>query len=182
MTDDEQLPIETEVLALKALEKRVGEGLQLAKAVAQHGYAEGESRKFRSPSGLKLGTVLLTDPEPAWQVTDRDAFEAHLRAYPANLEEVAEIDDLPGAVAYLTEHAPQFLAFVTRVTDDARKQAMEAARAGDEVPGVSRVKPRGVLQVRPDKQAADAVAELVAAGRLTWDGRRVLEQGTEQAS
>lgn len=176
---DEQLPIEVECLALKALEGRVKTGLAATKAIAAGKYRPGQSEKFRTDSGLKLGTVLVTDPDPQWVVTDKAAFEAHLRSYPGNLEDVAEIDDMDGAVAYLTEHAPQFLAFVSRVRDEARNAAFEAARAGDQVPGVERVVPDGVLTVRPDKQASDAVAELVTAGLLTWDGRRVLEQGRE---
>lgn len=178
----EPLPIEVEALALKALEARVKDGLNLSKACIT-GYSPGDKHTFRSPiSDRKLGMVYVTDPDATWQVTDRDALDAWLRADPAALEETVEIDDMPAALEALQDHAPHVLAFVSRVSEAARRSAVELAKAGGQVPGVERVKPSGSLVVRPDKAAADVIAELVAADLLTWDGRRVLPAGGQEAS
>jgi hypothetical protein len=41
---------------------------------------------------------------------------------------------------------------------------------------VARVKPEGVLTVRPDRGAAAAIAGMVRAGILSWDGRPAIDQ------
>lgn len=177
---DEPLPLEVEAIALAALGKRVKEQENLTRAVIAGDYHAGDKRTFRSPvDGSKLGQVYRTDPNPSWTVTDREALHAFLRADPANLEEVAEIDDMPAAVEALKECAPHVLALVQRVSGQAVTDAVERAKAGQAIPGVERRKPEGSLTVKADPNATDAIAGLIAAGRLTWDGRRVLEQSDD---
>jgi hypothetical protein len=73
---------------------------------------------------------------------------------------------------------------ITRLRDGAIDEVLaESKRAGKPaVPGVERVKPEGVLTVRPDRSAGDAIERMVKAGILTWDGRPVLAAGDEDGA
>lgn len=174
---------EIELLILATLSKRVAERIDLVKATVGTGFNEGDKRTFRSPAdNAKLGVVYRSDPDPAWKVVDRNALAAHLAGDPDNIEYV---DDIAGTqeqvLQVLAEHAPHLLARVERVRDDVVQAAVAtAAHGGDVAPGIARVKPRGTLSVRPDKNAGDAIERLVAAGVITWDGRPgVLPDGVE---
>ena len=180
-----ELPEEIEALALAVLEKVAKDGKDLVKATIGGRYPDGRRETFRSPiDGKKLGLVYRTDPDPVWTVTDAAAFDEDLRQDPANVETVAEIvGSDEQVIAVLAEHAPELLAVVTRVRQDARDAAIRAAKAGAEIPGVSKVKPAGSLTVTPDRnQARDAISGLIQAGLLTWDGRRALPEGTGGAA
>jgi hypothetical protein len=48
---------------------------------------------------------------------------------------------------------------------------LAAARGEEPLPGIERVKARGSLVVRPDRNAGQAVERLVQAGGIPWDGR-----------
>ena len=171
------LPPEFEALALAELARQAKSRTAAVKAVIGDRYAPGQRETFRSPvDGAKLGMVLRTDPDPEWRVVDREKLAAHLRADPANLETVYEIGDESAAVEVLRKHAPHLLVEITRVSVDARGDAVARAAAGETVPGVARVKPEGVLTVRPDRGAAAAIAGMVRAGILSWDGRPAIDQ------
>jgi hypothetical protein len=72
----------------------------------------------------------------------------------------------------LAEHAPELLARIERVKASTANAAVVAAARGKEpLPGIERVKARGSLAVRPDRNAGQAVERLVQAGVITWDGR-----------
>jgi hypothetical protein len=182
MTDN--LPPELEPLVLAVLAQRVKEATAAARAVIEHRYAEGTRNTIRSPlDDTKLGTVYRTDPDPKWSVTDRGALCKHLEDDPANVEYVDDIDGTNAQViAVLAEHAPWLLARVERVRAEAITAAVAAAARGEEpLPGIERVKPRGSLVVRPDKNAGPAIERMVAAGLLTWDGRLLeLPAGTSE--
>jgi hypothetical protein len=168
------LPPELEPIVLAVLEARVKEAKAAARATIEHRYAEGTRTTIRSPlDDSKLGTVYRTDPDPSWQITDRDALARWLGEDPRNVEYV---DDIAGTdeqvIEVLREHAPELLARIERVKAEAVNAAVAAAARGEQpMPGIERVKPRGSLVVRPDKNAGPAIERMVAAGLLTWDGR-----------
>jgi hypothetical protein len=169
---------EIELLVLAELSKRVRSRLAAVKAVVGGGFAAGDKRTYRSVVGdTKLGTVYRSDPDPEWQVVDRDALYAHLRQDRNNVETFAEILDEQAAIHVLREHAPHLLAEIERVDLAAVDAALDRARRGEQVPGVEKVKPEGVLSVRPDKNAGAAIERMVQAGVIAWDGTPVLEAG-----
>lgn len=176
-----QLAPEVEALALKALVKRVEARLTVVKALIGQRYPDGHGERFRAPDGSRLGQVLRTDPEPNWVVTDERALHAELRQFPGNVETVAEIVDLDAAVTVLAEHAPHLLAEVTRVRPEVVKAALAQSEAAGApaAAGIAQVKPSGVLTVKPDAKAGEAIERMVAAGLLTWDMRPALPSGDE---
>lgn len=171
-----ELAPEVEPLVLAVLESRVKAAKAAARVPLEKLYAEGESRKIRSPlDGALLGVVLRTSPDARWQITDRTALDAHLADDPANIEYVDELAvEGTALVAALRELAPELLVRVERVASSARAAAVLNAQAGEEpLPGVGQVKPSGVLTVRPDKGAGAAIERLVRAGLIRIDGRPV---------
>jgi hypothetical protein len=66
----------------------------------------------------------------------------------------------------------------TYVVDAALAQSRDTGTPA--AAGIARVKPGGVLTVKPDKGAAAAVERMVAAGVITWDGQPVLTTPTTQ--
>jgi hypothetical protein len=71
----------------------------------------------------------------------------------------------------LAEYAPELLARIERIEASAVDAAVAAVARGEEpLPGIERVKARGSLVVRPDRNADQAVERLVQAGVITWDG------------
>lgn len=175
---NEPLAPEVEALALAELAKRVKSRTDAVKATFSQRYPDGHKDTFRV-DGMKLGSVYRSDPDPKWQVTDWAVLHAHLREFPGNVETIYEISDETQAVAYLAEHAPHLLVELTRVNPEAVTAALEqsAATGTPAAPGISLVKPSGVLTVRPDAAAGVAVERLVTTGRMTWDARPVLEAG-----
>jgi hypothetical protein len=167
------LPPEIEPIVLAVLEARVKEAKAAARAAIEHLYAEGTRTTILSPlDGTKLGTVYRTDPDPTWKVTDRDALCKALEADPDNVEYVDIAGTNEQVIAVLAEHAPERLARIERVKASAVNAAVAAAARGEEpLPGIERVKARGSLVVRPDRNAGQAVERLVQAGVITWDGR-----------
>lgn len=175
------LPAEVEALVLAELAKRVKARTAAAKAVIGGNYAPGEKQTFRSPvDDTKLGLVYRSDPDPEWRVTDEPALHAWIieqDKYTATDVEIrggceAEV------LAVLNEHAPHLLEDVVYVRHGAIAEVLaESKRLGEPAaPGIEKVKPEGVLTVRPDKAAGEAISRMVAAGILTWDGRPALEQ------
>lgn len=172
------LPPEVELLALTTLAAQVRDRIAVVKAVVGTHYQDGDKHTFRSPlDDARLGQVYRTDPEPTWRVVDPDMLHRHLRHDPANMETVHEITDHQGAIEALRVHAPHLLAEVNRVSADAADDAVHRAAGGDPVPGVEKVKPAGVLTVKPDKAAAAVIGRMVEHGVLTWDMRPALPAG-----
>lgn len=184
-TEPVALSGELEAVVLAALAKRVKDRQEQVRAVIGQGYADGDKRAIRSPLGDKLGSIYRTDPDPVWQVVDREALYAHLRQDPSNLETVYDLDllngtdaTLPGGcelVQVLRDHAPHLIVERTVVSDVAVTTALARAVAGKAVPGIAKVKPAGTLTVRPDRAAGAAIDRLVDARLITWDGRPVLD-------
>jgi hypothetical protein len=174
------LPVEIQALVLAELAKRLKTGQAATKAIVGGRYEPGDKQTFRSPlDDAKLGTVFRSDPDPEWRIVDSAATLGHLREDPANVESYFEIGDEQSAIDVLHNVAPHLLIEVERVKPAAIDAAVERARQGEQVPGVERVKPEGVLSVRPDKNAGEAIERMVQAGVITWDGRPVLEAGRE---
>jgi hypothetical protein len=171
-----ELPEEVEALALAELAKQAKSRLDSTKAIIGAGYPDGRKETFRSPlDDRKLGQVWRTDPDPVWTVTDGVALDEHLAQDPDNLETTFEINaDASELIPLLLEHAPHLVDQVPRVTQAARTAAMAEAKAGQDIPGIARIKPGGVLTVKPDKDAAEVIGALADARLLTWDGRRAL--------
>lgn len=179
------LPSEIEALVLATLRKRVIEREKFVKALIGQRYPDGHRESFRAPDGSKLGMVLRTDPEPEWTVTDRAALVEHLMSFEGAM--VTEVgiapEDMPEALAVLAEHAPGLITETARLDPDAIDAALAQCRATGQAaaPGIERVKPAGVLTVRPDKGAGEVIERMVERGEITWDGRPVLPS-TEAAS
>lgn len=164
---------EIEALVLAELGKRVKARTEAVKAKFGQRYPDGHRETFRDPKfGLKLGIVYRTDPEPKWVVVDWDELHTHLRTFPGNVETVFEIADETQAIAYLAEHAPHLLVELTRVNPEAVTAALDQSAATGEAaaPGIGLVKASGSLTVKPDPQAGVAVARMVDAGLIEWDG------------
>lgn len=174
--------VEVETLAYAAIESEAKRRKELGKALLAQHYPDGRTERTRSPLGDRLGSVLRTDPDPRWQVVDRDALHAHLRTFPDATETVFEIADEPAAIEVLRVHAPHLLVEVTRVKQQWVDDALAQSRATQEAaaPGIDRVKERGVMTVKPDKAAFAAVQRLVARGLIGWDGRPALPAGDER--
>lgn len=191
----DQLPVsaEMEALALAELGKRVKANEKLTRTEFSQRYKDGDKETFRSPvDGAMLGMVYRTDPDPAPIVTDRDALVRHLATIPGCTETVVEIMGSEEQVlAVLAEHAPELLGQVTRVPDYVVSNVLAGCKAkgntkgpdGKPLAGVEMDKAGGVLTVKADpKTAGRAIEGMVAAGLLTWEGRRALPPGQEQAS
>lgn len=177
-----ELSAEIEALFLAELAKRVKARTAATKAVFGAAYAPGDKQTFRSPvDETKLGTVFRSDPDPEWRVVDWAALREHLRQDQANFETSHEIADEAAAIEVLREHAPHLLAEITRVNPDVVEEALDQSRrtGTPAAPGIERVKPEGVLTVRPDRNAGVAIERMVQAGVISWDGRPVLEAGQE---
>lgn len=163
---------EARALVLATLRQRVEAEQKMATALFSTALSAGVTLRLRSPLGDKLGSVLRTDPEVRWDVTDPDALDAHLRSFPGVVETTVGIDqaDMPEALAVIAEHAPHLLTETTYVPRSAVQAALAQSKATGEpaAPGISKVRPGGVIQVRPDKGAAEAVARMVRAGLVDW--------------
>lgn len=180
------LPPEVELLALKAIETEVVARQKMLKALIGQRYADGDKHTFRSPIGdAKVGMVYRSDPDARWEITDRDALVEHLKSFPGNLRvEVGIVPgDMPEALAVLAQHAPGLISETATLDPDAVSAALAQSKATGEpaAPGISRVKPAGVLTAKPAPDAMSEVGRLVAAGALTWDARPILP-ATEAAS
>lgn len=178
---------EVEALVLAELGKRVKARTDSVKAVFGQRYPAGHKETFRSPLDrrLKLGIVYRSDPDPKWQVVDREALHAHLRTFPGNVVTRHEvIGDEHEVVDILREYAPHLLAEVTVVPEWVVEAALEQSAATGEpaAPGIELRAPSGSLTVRPDVNAGPAIEAMVTAGLFTWDGRPVLPAGDEQAA
>lgn len=179
-----ELPAEVELLALKAIENEVVARQKMLKALIGQGYADGDRHNVRSPvDETKLGAVWKTDPEPRWEITDRAALVEHLMSSPGNVDVQVGIapEDMPEVLAVLAEHAPGLITETAVLDPEAIPAALAQSKATGQpaAPGIARVKPSGVLTVKPAADAIEVVGRLVCAGVLTWDGRPVLEPGQE---
>jgi hypothetical protein len=179
-----ELPPELEAIVLAVLEKRVKEAKAAARVPLESLYPAGRSAKVCSPldDTVSLGTVGREFPSSSWQVTDQAALDAHLADDPDNIEYVHELAiEGPALVEALKEIAPDLLVKVERVRPSARRAAVLTAAAGDApVPGISKVRGRSSLYVRPSKTAADEIERLVKAGLIQIDGRPVALPTSEQ--
>jgi len=178
----DRLGPEHEALILAELARRVKDRIVVLRAVIGTCYAPGDKHTFRSPiDDQKLGSVWRTDPDPKWQVVDRDALDAWLITQDRYRQEKVRVrpDCWPEALACLASHAPDTLEDVVRIRDTAVDEVLaECARRGVPVaPGVDLVKPEGVLTVKPAPTAGEAIAGLVRAGVVDWEGRPALDAG-----
>lgn len=153
---------------------------------------DGASVTLYAPSGTKIGKALRTDPEPTATVSDKTALDEWLRkAYPDQVQPVDVVsDDTDAVLEVLREHAPHLVRTVQVVDARMVPDVLEASKLAGEpmgpdgeldVPGVSVVKPPGVLQIRLEKSAKHAISEMWSAGLINLDGtlRRELTGGAE---
>lgn len=186
MSDIQPLAPELEALALKALESRVTAQIKLTKVEFAHRYPDGHKDTFRSPvDDAKLGQVWRTDPDPEWRITNRGALQEHLETFPGNFVTHLEVvGDDAEILAVLDQHAPHLLKEVSEIPEEVFQAALRESRETGEAvaPGIEKIKPGGVLFVKPDKDADRAIRGMIAAGLLTWDGRRAITAVQERAS
>lgn len=177
---------EMRALILAELAKRVAAEDTMVRALIGVAFDDGARHTYRSPlDGQKLGMIWRTDPEPKWKVTDPRALKEWL-ADPAN-GYVVDIVDLADGVAFeqvlavVQDHAPELLTVRSVVRDGAVDDVLAAAAEQGETdaPGVERIKPPGVLHVKADKAAGQAIEALVKAGMITWDGKAIEAGGDE---
>lgn len=187
------LPVEIQAIVLAELAKRVKTSQAATKAIVGNRYAPGDKQTFRSPvDDAKLGTVFRSDPDPEWRVVDDNALSTYLVDRDEYMEPVAEVLLPSGEIALMhpddelyrivSEHAPHLTRSACfRIRDGVVDELVaESKRLGKPAaPGIAKVKPEGVLSVRPDKNAGDAIERMVTAGLITWDGRPVLEVGRD---
>jgi hypothetical protein len=182
-----QVVPEVEALVLAHLSKVVEERDGVLRAIIGVGYADGDKHTFRSPiDHAALGAVWRTDPKPLWRVVDRLSFDAWLAGRDEYTDTDVEIRSgfEAEAFAVLAEHAPHLLVEAVRIRQGAEAEVLaECKRQKAPVaPGVELVKPEGRLTVKPADGAGEAIAGMVAAGVITWDGRPLELEPTEEAS
>ncbi len=177
---------EIRALILATLAKQVAAEEKLVRTEFSGTLMAGTTVRYRSPLDDPLGAVLRTDPKVEWRVTDPAALDAHLRTFPGCIETTLEIstEDMPEALAVIAEHAPTLLTERTEVALSAVQAALAQSKATGEpaAPGISKVRPGGVIQVRPDKGAAGAVARMVRAGLVDWASVLALDPAESEAS
>lgn len=174
------LPAEAEALILAELLKRVKARTNLVRATIPD-YRIGQKETFRSPiDDRRLGSVYRTDPDPEWRIVDPFALDEWLAGQDEYTETTVEVREGCEAEAFaiLEEHAPHVLEEVGRIQEFAATRAVDWCRINDKpLPGIEKVKPEGVLNVRPDPNAGTAIEAMIAAGVLTWDGQLAVEAG-----
>lgn len=190
-----ELSNEQRALILATLRKAVDGEQRLTTALFSPGYGDGDKRVFRSPlDDAPLGRVERTAPKAEWSVTDPDALHAHLAEHEGCMQDVTavlvpgigwhEVDPRDEIAVVLREHAPHLVADEQRVSADAIDAAVAQSRATGQpaAPGISRVRPAGVLRVVPDRDAVQTVARMWRAGALDWNQILALPTGQEAVS
>ena len=186
----EPLDPEIECLAYGAIEAEAKRRKTVAREMLGVSYPDGRTNRYRSPlpgrSGGALGSVLRTQGSEAWRVTDRAAFLDHMRQYEGCVETVYDVQTPAGSITGLTAvdelvvvlgaAASHLLTTRDRVVPDVEKAAIAQSEETGEAaaPGIALVYSPGEMRVLPAKGAIEAVARLVKAGLLNWDGSRAL--------
>lgn len=161
------------VAVLAELRKRVCAAYDGSKAEFAEQLERGTRLTARSPlSGTKLGTVWVTDPDPAATVVSRSELDGWLAAtYPEKTRET--ITDTAEALAVLREHAPHLIG--SEVPDWARNEVVKASDSAGvpvgpggeaDVPGVELRAKNPVVSQRLTTGAGEEIAELVRAGYI----------------
>lgn len=169
--DTKELTLSVAVLA--ELRKRVCAAYDGAKVDFADQLEPGTKMTARSPlTGAKLGSVWVTDPDPAATVTDRTALDAWIAAtYPEKTRET--ITDTAEALAVLREHAPELIG--TEVPDWARAEVTRASDAAGapvgpggelDVPGVELRDKKPTVSQKAAAGAGDEIESLVRAGYI----------------
>lgn len=187
-----ELSQEQKALILGTLANTVTAEKKLATALFSADYGDGDKRVFRSPlDDAPLGRVERTAPKAEWQVTDADALASHLSEHEGCMAQTTailvpgigwhDVDPRDEIALVLREHAPHLVADEQRVSQDAVDAAVEQSKATGQAaaPGITRVRPGGVLRVVPDKEAPAAIGRLVRAGLLDWSAVLALPTPTE---
>lgn len=152
------------------------------RAEAEEVFRRGDRLTVESPydDGTELGTVTMTKPAPVAAVTDETAFVGWMAdRYPDQCDDEVSIDPacMADAIAYLAEHAPDYL---TRPRTVVRPWAREAVLklsldAGqpigpggecdaDAPAGVAVNRPKPTVQVRLTPNAVPTVGRMLADG------------------
>ncbi|MGE0300923.1 hypothetical protein [Pseudonocardia sp.] len=185
-----------EAVALAELADRVDKRKTAVRALAGRDLADGDRRTIRSPLGDALGSILRTDPDPQWRVTEPHALEQWLRTqHPSGIERGWHVhvpgvdgpvwlDPLDELAVVLAEHAPHLLTAAERVVEQEVALLLEQSRdqGTPAAPGIERVKPAGSVRVIRAKTCGAAIERLVQAGQLSWDVRPQLSAGEAVAS
>lgn len=169
----------TDVIEVEADETLVDRAVivkQLAKTIAKYGddikieldkrLNKGDKKTAHTPAGDKLGTVSVSDPEPKAEVVDVEQFEAWIREHHADdLDVVFGFGPADVVAAVLAEHAPDLLTRETAIPTWLRANCLRLAVNRD-IPGTRKVRPVGVVSIRPNALAEEIVRELLAGSAI----------------
>lgn len=132
------------------------------------------------PDGYPLGTITKSRPAPKAVISSEAEFADWISAhYPDQCRYEWRISDVPAAIAVLRAHAPELLSRTIAVHPWATSQTLKlSADAGRPVGpggelnvlGVEVTRGEGTISVRIEPDAADLIADLITAGRVTLDG------------
>jgi hypothetical protein len=132
------------------------------------------------PDGYPLGTITKSRPNPQASITDETGFADWMAAYyPDQVRYEWCITDTDAAMAVLRAHAPELLSRTISVHPWAKSHVLKmSADAGRPVGpngelnviGVEVTRGAGTISVRIEQDAADLIADLITAGRVTLDG------------
>lgn len=152
------------IVLLKTLADLVNDELRHTKILAASKYPKGASIPARTDSDEKLGRVTKSDPKPVARVTDQEALDAYIRAeFPDKLEHDVRLGDMGEVLAALIDAGRKDLITETEVIPpylDA--QVLASALTGKPVPGVTVVRPDGVVSARVERAAIELVRNLLA--------------------
>lgn len=118
-------------------------------------------------SGLPLGTVSKSFPDPKAVVKDAAKLDEHLRTTrPKELELSPVLGPIEEVAAVLAEHAPRLLTVEEVVPEWMVAEAQREAESGRDVPGIELALPPGVVSVRPNDLAVEVVREVLGTSAL----------------
>lgn len=167
------------VAALKVVSDYTKECYDLARAEMEQHLAKGDRRMVRTPDGVKLAAVSMTDPDAKARVVDRPAFERWAAEhYPKQMDRGYEICGSEKEVkAVLFEHAPHLLRETQSAARLEKATLAASAKLGvpvgpggeADVPGIEVTHPDGVVACRADEDALAHVIALFRDGRLTLE-------------
>lgn len=169
------------VSVLTWMSKRIRAENDGARVEASEQLKKGDTLSARSPlDDTRIARVSMSDPKPTATVTNRIALDVWITGhYPEKLVERTEIvGPMSDVLAVLRKFAPDLIEDVKSVPDWAVNELLKKAEGlkqpvgyggecgADAPPGITVKVPDGVLTVRLDDTATDAI-------RAMWDARLV---------
>lgn len=132
--------------------------------------------------GTVLGTITKSNPSPTATVDERVFADWMSANYPERVTWQSRITAMEAAIAVLRVHAPELLESSVVVAPYAVAEVQRLSAAAGrpvgpggelDVPGITVGTKPGVVSVRTEATAADAIAGLITSGRVTLDGREL---------